>query len=63
MRWIPLSLLITLTTAGGLSGQVLTIEEAVETALVTNPAVQAASARAEAGTSRAKQAKGHRWGR
>jgi len=63
MRWIPLSLLIALTTGGGLSAQILTVEEAVETALVSNPAVQSASARAEAGDSRAEQAKSHRWGR
>ncbi len=63
MRWIPLSLLITLTTGGGLAAQVLTIDDAVESALVSNPAVQAAAARAEAGDSRTKQAKGHRWGR
>jgi len=63
MRWIPLSLLITLTTSSGLSAQVLTVEEAVGSALVANPAVQAAAARAGAGTSRVKQAKGHRWGR
>ena len=63
MRWIPLSLLITLTTSGGLAAQVLTVDTAVESALVSNPAVQAAAARVEAGDSRAKQAKGHRWGR
>ena len=63
MRWIPLSLLIILTAGGGLSAQVLSVEEAVETALIANPTIQAAAARAEAGTSRAKQAKGHRWGR
>jgi len=63
MRWIPLSILITLTAGGGLTAQVLTVEEAVETALVSNPAVQSASARAGAGDSRVKQAKSHRWGR
>ncbi len=63
MRWIPLSLLIILTAGGGLSAQVLSVEEAVETALIANPTIQAAAARAEAGNSRAKQAKGHRWGR
>lgn len=63
MRWIPTALVITLAATGGLSAQTLTVEEAVEEALVANPAVQAASARAEAGDARAKQAKGHRWGR
>jgi outer membrane protein TolC len=63
MRWIPLSLLITLTTGGGLAAQVLTVDDAIASALVANPAVQAAAARAEAGASRIKQAKGHRWGR
>jgi outer membrane protein TolC len=63
MRWIQFSLLITLTTGGGLSAQVLTLEDAVETALVANPAIQAAAARADAGVVRTKQAKGHRWGR
>jgi outer membrane protein len=63
MRWIPLSLLITLTTGGGLAAQVLTVDEAVESAVVFNPAVQAAAARVEAGNARTKQAKGHRWGR
>jgi outer membrane protein TolC len=63
MRWIPLSLLITLTAAGGLSAQVLTLEQAVDQALAANPAVQAAEARAGAGFERSKQAKGHRWGR
>ena len=63
MRWIPLSLLITAMTGGGLSAQVLTVEEAVASALDANPAVHAAAARADAGASRAKQAKGHRWGR
>lgn len=63
MRWIPLSFLITLAAGGGLGAQVLTVDDAVESALVSSPAVQAASARAEAGDSRVKQAKGHRWGR
>ena len=63
MRRTPLSLLIILTAGSGLSAQALTVEEAVESALIANPVVQAAAARAEAGTSRAKQAKGHRWGR
>ena len=63
MRWIPLSFMITLAAGSGLSAQVLTVDDAVESALVANPAVQAAAARAEAGTTRAKQAKGHRWGR
>jgi len=63
MRWIPLSFLITLAAAGGLSAQVLTVEQAVEEAMGANPAVQAAEARAGAGVERTKQAKGHRWGR
>ncbi len=63
MRWIPLSFMITLATSGGVAAQVLTVEEAIESAVVANPSVQAASARAEAGTARAKQADGHRWGR
>jgi len=63
MRWIPLGFLTILTAAGGLSAQVLTVDDAIETALTANPAVQAAAARADAGGERAKQAKGHRWGR
>ncbi len=63
MRWIPLSLLIILTAGGGLSAQVLTVDQAVESALVANPAIQAAAARVEAGSARVKQANGHRWGR
>ena len=63
MRWIPASLLITLAATGGASAQVLTVDQAVAEALVANPAVQAASARAEAGQARTGQAKGHRWGR
>lgn len=63
MRWIPLGLLTMLTTAGGLSAQVLTVDQAIETALRANPAVHAAAARAEADAERAKQASGHRWGR
>lgn len=63
MRWIPVSLLLTLTAAGGLSAQVLTVDHAVEEAVTANPSVHAASARAEAGEARSKQAKGHRWGR
>ena len=46
MRWIPLSFIITLTAGGGLSAQVLTLDDAIESALVASPAVQAASARA-----------------
>jgi outer membrane protein TolC len=62
MRWIPFSLIIILT-AGSPAAQVLTVDQAVDNALVANPAVQAAAARADAGASRAKQARGHRWGR
>jgi outer membrane protein TolC len=63
MRWIALSTLISLSTAGGLSAQALTVEQAVDEALTANPGVQAAAARADAGVARTKQAKGHRWGR
>lgn len=63
MRWIPFSLLIMLTTAGGITAdETLTLEEAVHRALDASPAVHAAEAKAGAALERSKQAKGHRWG-
>ena len=63
MRWKPLIFLTALLATTSLSAQVLTVDDAVSAALAGSPAVQAAKARAEAGTERVAQAKGHRWGR
>ncbi len=63
MRWTPLITVITILTGTPLAAQELTLDDAVEAALTANPALHAAEARAEAGTARFEQAKGHRWGR
>jgi len=63
MRSIAATLITALATTGALSAEDLTVDRAVEEALVASTAVQAAAARAEAGVARSKQAKGHRWGR
>jgi outer membrane protein TolC len=58
-----LVILATLLAAGAVAAQDLTLDEAVTTALASNPAVQAAAARAEAEAARHDQARAHRWGR
>jgi outer membrane protein TolC len=63
MRWIPLTLLITVVAGGCLPAHGLTVDEAIAAALADNPSVQAAAARAAAGAEREQQAAGHRWGR
>ena len=63
MRPTPLITLIALAAASSVPARDLTVDEAVTAALAANPAVAAAAARADAAASRARQAKGHRWGR
>ena len=63
MRSIAATLITALATTGALWADDLTVDRAVDEALVASTAVQAAAARAEAGVARSKQAKGHRWGR
>jgi outer membrane protein TolC len=58
-----LVILATLLAAGAVAAQDLTLDEAVTTALASNPSVQAAAARAEAEAARHDQARAHRWGR
>ncbi|MCU0305898.1 MAG: TolC family protein [Thermoanaerobaculales bacterium] len=63
MRWTPLILLIALAAGGGFPAHGLTVDEAIASALVDNPSVQAAASSADADAERSQQATGHRWGR
>jgi outer membrane protein len=63
MRPTSLTTAIALIAASGVAAQDLTVDEAIATALASNPAVHAADARAEASSERLEQTKRHRWGR
>jgi outer membrane protein TolC len=60
MRTYPLTIVILMIAAATVSGQDLTLDGAVEAALVNNPEVTAAQARAEAATTRFEGGKKHR---
>ncbi len=61
MRWFPLTILVLTATSPPVTAQELTMEQAVLTALDTNPAVHAAQERALAAAARAQQARGFRY--
>jgi len=61
MRAYPLTIVLSLLAATAPMAQELTLDAAVEAALVNNPEILAAQERALAAGSRADQARGHRW--
>ncbi|HPA82511.1 MAG TPA: TolC family protein, partial [Thermoanaerobaculales bacterium] len=58
-RFLPAILLPIIATSAAAAGE-LSVAEAVQAALDSSPAVQAAAVRAQAAAARARQAEGHR---
>lgn len=61
MRWLALTILLSIALAPAAAAAELTLDEAVRAALDNSPVARAASERSLAAAARSREAKGHRW--